>query len=136
MLGATSIWRYRVSQAGYQTFQAGKNPTYILMLSISNSLFNFVFFFFSSPCEKEGHLTGSIVLVVMNKLWNGVEQVTFCQVKLPCSCFCLSDLVMLHFWILLPTLAKMINKHKNINAHKRLRPLINTSLRWPSNQYA
>lgn len=57
---------------------------------------------------KESHLTGSIVLVVMNKLWNGAEQVVFCQVKL--SCFFLSDLVMLYLWILLSTLARMSNK--------------------------
>lgn len=56
----------------------------------------------------------------MNKLWNGAEQVVFCQVKLSCSGFCLFDLVMLHAWILLPTVARTINKHKNIKGHEKL----------------
>lgn len=58
---------------------------------------------------KDSHLTGSIVLVVMNKLWNGAEQVVFCQVKL--LCFFLSDLVMLYLWSLLSTLARMRKKN-------------------------
>lgn len=51
---------------------------------------------------KGSTLTSSIVLVIMDELRNGAEQVPLCQVKCGLLCFCLSDLVMLHSWILFP----------------------------------
>lgn len=69
-------------------------------------------YFFHFPAWEGSTPTGSIVLVVMNELGNGAEQVIFCQVKLSCS-LTFSDLVMLHSWILLPILARMNHKHKN-----------------------
>lgn len=49
-----------------------------------------------SCMRKASTLTGRIVLVVMDELRNGAEQVLFCQVECSLPCFCLSDLIMNH----------------------------------------
>lgn len=74
--------------------------------------------------RKPQRLTGSVVLVVVDELWNGAEEVLVSKIKCCFACLCLFDLVMFHLWSFLAICPAGNKEQKKVNGEIFLLPLV------------